>query len=87
MPISHITVFSFEEPVVQVVNENKRELVYNLRIEGENFSSYILEEGNYSIQYGSGAKGEWTCLDNLELYEKPGRIPWLFNKIYLWYRR
>ena len=43
-----------ENPVVQVVRESDGEVVYTLRIKGNNFRPKVFEQGSYTIKIGEG---------------------------------
>lgn len=50
-----------ENPVVQVVDENNREIVYTLRIAGNTFQPHVFGEGTYTVRVSepeSGRKAE-----------------------------
>jgi hypothetical protein len=45
-----------ENPVVQVVDETSREVVYTLRIRGREFSPKVFRAGAYTLRVGEGAR-------------------------------
>jgi len=49
-----LSITGMTDPVVQVVNELKAEIVYTLRISGSSFSPKVFEEGSYTIKVGEG---------------------------------
>ena len=39
-------------PVIQIINESKNEIIYTLRINGNSFTPKVFELGNYTIKVG-----------------------------------
>jgi alkaline phosphatase D len=42
------------DPVVQVIHEDSKEIVYTLRIKGNTFRPKVFEEGTYTVKVGEG---------------------------------
>jgi alkaline phosphatase D len=40
------------DPVIQVVNEKKSEIIYTLRIKGNSYQPKVFEYGEYTIRIG-----------------------------------
>jgi hypothetical protein len=47
-----LTFLGIEDPVVQVVREETREVVYTLRIAGDTFRPKVFAEGAYTLKVG-----------------------------------
>jgi hypothetical protein len=47
-----ITVKGMNDPVVQVVDEGKKEVVYTLRIKGQQFRPMVFADGKYTVRVG-----------------------------------
>jgi len=41
-----------ENPVVQVINESTKEIVYTVRIQGNQFQPKVFKDGKYTIKIG-----------------------------------
>jgi hypothetical protein len=63
---------SLSDPVVRVINEDKGELVYALRINGNSFSPFVFKPGNYSIVYGNPETDNWDYIENLRVWKASG---------------
>lgn len=44
------------DPVVQVIHEGRKEIVYTIRIKGNSFRPKIFEEGTYTVKVGEGKR-------------------------------
>lgn len=60
----------FEDPVVRVINEDSRELVYNIRIKGNIFSPFIFKPGKYFVEYGDAGSESWNRTESLTVHQE-----------------
>ncbi len=54
LPTLHIS--GRMDPVVQVIDESSREIVYTLRIQGNTFRPRVFKEGSYAVVIGEGER-------------------------------
>lgn len=61
-PVAYLPLLQFHgisDPVVQVVDEKSRELVYTLRIKGAEFRPPVFRAGSYTIRCGEPGTAAW----------------------------
>jgi hypothetical protein len=61
-PAGYLPVLRFkgiDNPVVQVVEEASREIIYTLRIRGNEFRPPVFQAGNYTVRCGQPGTGNW----------------------------
>jgi hypothetical protein len=63
-----ILVKGMENPVVQVINEHSRDIVYTVRIKGDHFQPKVFKDGKYTVKIGEQPDNMRT-LSNLEAQE------------------
>ncbi len=57
--LPNLTIKGMNNPILQIINENKNEIVYTLRIKDKTFKPYVFEKGTYTIRIGElGTKKE-----------------------------
>jgi len=54
-----------DNPVVQVVEEASREIIYTLRIRGNEFRPPVFQAGNYTVRCGQPGTGNWKELKKI----------------------
>ena len=67
-PAGYLPVLRFkgiDNPVVQVVEETSREIVYTLRIRGNEFRPPVFRAGNYTVRCGQPGTGNWKELKKI----------------------
>lgn len=50
--LPNLIIEGINNPVIQIINENKNEIVYTLRIKEKTFKPYVFEKGTYTIRIG-----------------------------------
>jgi hypothetical protein len=55
-----------EDPVVQVLEESTREIVYALRLAGQKFQPHVFAPGKYTVKVGDPDAERWKELSGLE---------------------
>jgi phosphodiesterase/alkaline phosphatase D-like protein len=66
--VAHLPTLKFsgvKNPVVQLFEDNTGELVYALRVHGQEFQPHVFVPGNYTVKAGDPDTGQWTELKNL----------------------
>jgi len=67
-PAGYLPVLRFkgiDNPVVQVVEEASREIIYTLRIRGNEFRPPVFQAGNYTVRCGQPGTGNWKELKKI----------------------
>lgn len=60
-----IKITDYDNAVVQVINQETKEILYTVRIEGDEFMPKVFEDGKYIVRYGEPDKDIWQELRNL----------------------
>lgn len=60
-----------EEPVIRVYNTTDEELTYSLRINGNQFTPFVFEPGNYTVMYRLKDSGKWDTIEDLKVSSEP----------------
>ena len=61
-----ISVKGLTDPVVQVVNEQTKQIVYTLRIKGTEFSPKVFAVGNYTLNVGEQGTSKWESFKGIK---------------------
>jgi alkaline phosphatase D len=69
-----LTFADYQEPVVQVINQLTGEMIYSLRINGNEFTPKVFENSTYSIRYGEPDTNTWKEIKNLKVNSKGKKI-------------
>ncbi|MGQ9800547.1 MAG: hypothetical protein ACUVRL_02615 [Candidatus Saccharicenans sp.] len=67
-PVAYLPLFQFKgltDPVIQVVDEKTREVVYSLRIKGTEFRPPVFRAGSYTICCGEPGTAHWKELKGI----------------------
>ncbi|MFT6480527.1 MAG: hypothetical protein ACJAZY_001145, partial [Spirosomataceae bacterium] len=62
-----IKITDYNNAVVQVINQKTGEIIYSLRLNGNEFLPKVFENGVYTIRYGEPDKNIWQELQNLKI--------------------
>jgi phosphodiesterase/alkaline phosphatase D-like protein len=62
-----IKITDYDNAVVQVINQQTNEMIYSLRLNGNEFLPKVFEKGVYTIRYGEPDKNIWQELQNLKI--------------------
>ena len=70
-----LKVTGMDDPVVQVIDESKREIVYTIRINGREFRPKVFAKGKYTIRVGE-QPGKRKTFEGVEALgpDEPGEI-------------
>lgn len=60
-----IKITDYDKAVVQVINQETGEMIYSLRLNGNEFLPKVFEDGTYTIRYGEPDTNTWQELKNL----------------------
>jgi alkaline phosphatase D len=69
-----LTFTDYQDPVVQVINQLTGEMIYSLRINGNEFTPKVFENSTYSIRYGEPDTNTWKEIKNLKVNSKGKKI-------------
>jgi alkaline phosphatase D len=56
--LTMVEVSGITNPVVQVINEATKEIVYTVRVQGQSFTPMVFENGRYTVKVGKSTNGK-----------------------------
>ena len=63
--LPEIKIDGMVNPIIQVIDEENDEIIYTLRIKGNNFRPMVLKQGIYSIKIGEPGANREKVLNNI----------------------
>ncbi len=64
--LPEVSVTGLEQPVVQVISEQKQEVVYTLRVRGTKYRPRVFATGTYTLRVGDPDRGTWKQFSGLK---------------------
>ncbi|MFC2097263.1 alkaline phosphatase D family protein [Bacteroidota bacterium] len=77
--LPEIKVEGMEDPVIQIINESTKEIIYTLRIKGNSFIPKVYENGLYSIKIGEPGTENFNTYTGLSAKKKNQSKPIMVN--------
>ncbi len=68
--LPELTITGIIDPVVQVIDEDNKEVISTLRIKGTNHQPKVLHEGKYTIKVGEPGTGKIRIIENVSAGNK-----------------